>query len=139
MTAAINPGPVFAAGTAKSITAAQTTLPSMRGTILGWFKPMKVGVVTTDIADEGPEDGQAEEVVRWVETSGLFQPGGPEKLSFASEGERSWENATLHVFPQLDVPTKSVLLVNGQRFQVMARWDFSINGYIRYDMVQMPA
>lgn len=132
----INPGPVLCAGDAPTIESAQTTLPSMRGTVIGWFKPLKIGVVQTSIADEGPEDGQVQEVLRWIETSGVLQPGSPENLSVQPEGERSWENAVLHVFPQLNVPTGTKLQIAGMKFEVMARWDYSVNGYVKYELVQ---
>lgn len=133
---AINKGPVFRAGLAPSIVAAQTTLPSMRGTLTGWFKPMVIGVVTEAIAEGGDQDGQAKATVREVKTSGMMQPGDAEKLTIESQGQRSWDNFILHVYPQLDVKTDTRITVRGVPFRVMGKKDFTANGYIRYDLME---
>ena len=133
---AINRGPVFQAGLAKTIVSAQTTLPSMRGTLAGWAKPIVIGVVTTTIASEGDNDGQAQPSVRDVRTSGVLQPGDAEKLEIGAEGERSWANWVLHVYPQLDVPTDTRLQIEGKFYRVTGRTDYNANGFIRYDLAE---
>ena len=134
--AVINPGPVFQAGKAPTITAAQTTLPSMRGTVLGWFKPMIIGIVSTVIAESGDNDGQAVATIRELRTSGVIQAGNDEKLSPQAEGQRSWDNATLWVLPQLDVPTSTKIKIDGKLFLVMGKQDWSTNGFMRYDLTE---
>lgn len=132
----INVGPVFSAGMKGTIADCQSALPSMRATVLGWFKPLVIGVVSTVIADEGEDDGLAQVTVREVRTSGVIQPGDDERLDVRSEGERSWESAILHVFPQLDVPTGTKLRINGRQFEVMGKKDYVQNGFIRYKLTQ---
>lgn len=132
----INPGPVFSAGSAPTIEAAQSTLPYMASTIRGWFKPLTIGILSTVIAEAGDDQGEAKNTIRELLTSGVIQAGSPEKLSVQPEGERSWENATLHVLPQLDVPTGTKLQINGTLFEVMVRQDWSANGYMRYELIQ---
>lgn len=133
---AINKGPVFRAGLAPSIVAGQTTLPSVRGTLTGWFKPMTVGVVEEKIAQGGDNDGQAVATVREVKTSGLLQPGSDEVLAIKPEGQRSWQTWTMHVYPQLDVKTDTRITIAGVPYRVMTRKDFVANGYIRYGLVE---
>lgn len=134
--AVINAGPVFCAGRAGSITAAQTTLPSMRGTLAGWLKPMIIAIVTTAIAEGGDNDGQAVASEREIRTSGVLQPGDAEKLEIKTGGERSWANWVLHVYPQLDVATDTRLKINGTFYRVTSRTDYNANGYIRYDLAE---
>lgn len=132
----INPGPVFCAGRVKSIRAAQTTLPSMRSTLLGWLKPMVIGVVSTRISTDADTNGQAVSIMRDLSTSGLIQPGDAEKLSPAKEGERSWDNAILHVLPALDVPNGTRIIIKGVKYKVMGRYDYTANGYTKYELTE---
>lgn len=132
----INPGPVFQAGLAPSIEAAQTTQPSMRGTLAGWFKPMTIGVVTEAITGGGETDGQAKASVRELKTSGMMQPGDAEQLTIQSQGQRSWDNFMLHVYRQLDVRTDTRIIIKDVPYRVMGRKDFIANGYIRYDLME---
>ncbi len=133
---AINPGPVMSAGKNQTIVGAQTTQPSMRGTILGWFKPMIIAVVTEAIIPSGPRQGEVAQTEREIFTSGMMQPGDAEKLDVRAEGQRSWENWVLHVFPQLDVKTDTVIKIKGTPYRVMKRTDYIINGYVRYEIVE---
>lgn len=131
----INPGPVRRAGLARSITAAQTTLPSMRGTVLGWFKPMTVGVVEEKIAAGGDRDGQSVSTVREVRTSGVILPDD-EELEIKKEGQRTWARSILYVFPQLNVLTDTRVIIAGQAHRIMGKKNFTVAGYIRYKLME---
>ncbi len=133
---AINPGPVLSAGKNQTIVGAQTTQPSMRGTILGWFKPMIIAVVTETIIAQGPRQGEVGERESEVFTSGMMQPGDAERLDVRAEGQRSWENWVLHVFPQLDVQTDTIIKIKGTPYRVMRRTDYIANGYVRYEITE---
>ncbi len=132
---AINPGPVFRAGLAPSIVAAQTTLPSMRGTVLGWFKPMIVGIVTETIAAGGVRDGQSVSTVREMRTSGVII-ADEEEIDIKAEGQRSWARSFLYVLPQLDVATDTRLKIAGKFYRVTKKKNFTVNGYIRYVVLE---
>lgn len=132
---AVNPGPVFQAGTAPSIEAGQTTLPSMRGTLAGWFKPMIVGVVTFAIAKGGDRDGQSVPTTREVRTSGVLV-ADEEEMSVKPGGDRTLGRWVLHVYPQLNVPTDTRITIKGVPYTVMARRNFTANGYIRYKLTE---
>lgn len=132
---AINAGPVRRAGLAKSITDAQTTLPSMSGTLLNWFKPMIVGVVTEAIAAGGERDGQSVATVRQVRTSGVILPD-EEKLEIKSEGQRTWVRVVLYVHPNLNVQTDTRLTIKGTPYRIMGKKNRTASGFIRYKMIE---
>lgn len=131
----INVGPVFSAGKIRSIRNSLQALPNMRDTILGWFKPMVIGIITTAIVGDGDEAGEAKEISRELRTAGVVLPD-EENLRPDKEGERSWQNWVMWVLPQLDVATDTKLLIQGISYRVMGRKDFSANGYMRYHLTQ---
>lgn len=126
----INPGPVLSANK-RLVGEASFPLPSMRSTLLGWFRPMTIGVVSVEIIE-----GRSRETTREVKTSGLIQAGSPEVLEIKSDGNRSWENATLHTFPAFNVETNAIVNITGMTFRVVKKSDQSGYGFIRYELLQ---
>lgn len=130
MNPTINPGPVFSAGK-KKLNEQVCPAPSMRGTVLGWFKPLTMIFVTTTM-----KDGQAQAVERELKTSGMIQAGDPEKLEMKAEGERSWEWFVLHTLPNVQMQTDDRVSLAGVKYRVMSRTDWAANGFMRYNLIK---
>lgn len=130
MNSPINPGPVFSAGKRK-INEQVCPTPSMRGTVLGWFKPLTMIFLTSTVLD-----GQVKVVERQLKTSGMIQAGDPEKLEMKAEGERSWEWFVLHTLPNVEMQTDDRVSLSGVKYRVMNRTDWAANGYMRYDLIR---
>lgn len=132
------PGPVFSAGSLP-LRHSSGGQPFMGETLLDWFEPMVLGVITT-VIQTGEEDetqnGVAKETVREVATQGCFQAGTGEKLDIQSVGERSWQNGVLHTMSDFNVPTDSIIRNCAVRYRIKAKGDYSTNGFIRYELVE---
>lgn len=126
----MNPGPVMIA--AKTVRPAQAVpAPSMRDSILGWFRPIVVGYVQTNIQDEGNN----KPVTRELKTSGVLQPID-EKLVRQFSGARSWGHWWLHCLPNLTVNTNDVIRIDGKWYSVMEKADYTAYGYVRYMLIE---
>lgn len=127
-----NPGPVFSAGKTQRVGDAVPTV-NMKSSILGWFRPITVEVIqqTTD------EQGNVTFTPRALETSGVIQPI-VEKLKRYREGGRSWAAWELHCLPNFILNTNDRVTIRGRRFSVMGRTDYSENGFVIYDLQQLP-
>ena len=106
--------------------------PAIGDALLGLFAAIVVGVISTKINAAGV----ATETVREVRTAGVFQPGSGETLEIKEEGERSWANALLHTTSDFNVPTDSGIRIDGVRYRIMSKKDFSRNGFVRYELLE---
>ncbi len=130
MNPVINPGPVFSAGR-RRLTEQVCPTPSVRGTLLGWFRPLTMVFVKTTVTD-----GHAKPIEYELKTSGMIQAGDPEKLEMKAEGERSWEWFVLHTLPNVQMQTDDRVSIRGVKFRVMNRTDWADYGFMRYDCIR---
>lgn len=130
MNPAINPGPVFSAGR-RTLTDQVCPTPSVRATLLGWFRPLTMVFIENAVTD-----GKVKPIERELKTSGMLQAGDPEKLEMKAEGERSWEWFVLHTLPNVQMQTDDRVFVRGVKFRVMQRTDWVGYGYMRYDCIR---
>lgn len=130
------PGPIACAGDVP-LSDSSSGQPVMAEAILDYFRPITIGVVTTVVqnGDEDPtQDGVVKEITRTVRTAGVVRPGGPEKLEVLSGGERSWQSSVLYTTPDFNVDTDTKIVIEGTNYRVMSSTDYSVNGYVRYDL-----
>lgn len=127
-----NPGPVFSAGSTQRVADA-VPIVNMRSSILGWFRPITVGLTQQSVGD----DGMVKLTVREVATSGVLQPLG-EKLDRKSEGGRSWSHWELHCLPNLVLNTNDRITVKGSYYTVMEMMDYSSEGFVIYKLAKAP-
>ncbi len=130
------PGPI-ALGREVPLSASSSGQPVMEA-ILDWFRPMTIGVVSSK--PQGGADpaaaGVTRQSTREVKTEGCLQAGDGEKLEILDEGERSIASGLLHTTPDFNVPNDSAIVIDKVRFRVMSKKDFSVNGFIRYEITQ---
>lgn len=130
-------GPVASAGLTP-LSRSSSGQPIMSEAILDWFRPMTIGVVTAEIqgSDDPTMDGVAKSIVRFVTTNGCVQPGKATKLDIQAGGERSWASCVMHTTPDFNLDTDNVVLIEDTRYRIMEARDFSVNGYIRYELAE---
>ncbi len=121
-----NPGPYPSASRLDYQDCIATT-PSVRETVLGWLRPITLGLVTTRI-----EDGQSIPTTREVNTSGCVQPMRPRELAIKPEGERAWGWYVLYVTPEIALKADDKVIFKGVTYRVMDKMDWSEYGYVRY-------
>jgi hypothetical protein len=112
-----------------------STQPDVRTAFLGWLNPMDAIRITQGV----DANGFPVNVETHIKFKGCLQPARYERTEFQrKEGERSWESWLLFI----DVSSGVDLLVNdrivwrGDRFKVMNREDWGLNGYLCYDCIK---
>jgi hypothetical protein len=107
------------------------TVPDVSGGMTDWFQPM----VFTQVQKE-TDAFQVVETPTNVSFRGVIQPLTGRKLELKPEGQRAWTWLLLHSDPSLTLNVDEVVTYNGVQTRVMARKDFSLYGYVEYELVQ---
>ena len=107
-------------------------MPNMANTLNGWEVPLSLVKVTQKIVDG--EADKSEELIRFM---GVWQPLRDEQLQFKPEGQRSWEWIWIHAKSgSLNLQTQDKVIFNDKRYKVMNVKDYSLNGFIEYQLVR---
>lgn len=115
----------------RTVSESAGSLPNMAGTLNGWMRPLKVGIVT-----KTQENFQVKESVRNFESAGVIQPFSPRQLAIKPEGERSWKWVMLHCVASLKMTTDDAPIINGVRYRVMGVFPYGDYGFLQYELVQ---
>lgn len=106
-------------------------MPQMSATLSGWEVPLTLVRVFQDI-DEGDKVTRTQK----IDFMGCWQPLKDEDLQFKPEGQRSWQWVWIHAKSgTLNLETGDKVIFNEKRFKVMAVKDYSLNGFIEYQLV----
>ena len=109
-----------------------TKMPQMGNTLNGWEVPLTLIKVLQSTTDG--DLTTTEEEVRFM---GVWQPLRDEQLQFKPEGQRSWEWVWIHAKSgELNLQTADKVVFNNKRFKVMNVKDYSLNGFIEYELVR---
>ena len=105
-------------------------MPNMANTLSGWEVPITfVKIIQT--VQEG--DLVTEQIP--IKFMGVWQPLKDEALELKPEGQRSWEWYWLHVRSgSVELETADKILFLGKRFKIITRKDYSLNGFIEYEI-----
>lgn len=106
-------------------------MPQMNTTLIGWEVPLSLVKITQDITEDG-DLSTTETLVRFL---GVWQPLRAEQLELKPEGQRSWEWYWIHAKTgTLNLDTADKVVFNDKQFKVMAVKDYSLNGFIEYEL-----
>ena len=106
-------------------------LPDMSNTLTGWEVPLSLTKITQSIVD-----GDAVKTEEKINFQGVFQPLREEQLQSKPEGQRSWAWYWIHAKAgTLNLSTQDKIIFNKVRYKVMAVKDYSLYGYIEYQIV----
>jgi hypothetical protein len=125
-------GPLISAG--KIDLANVAPGPDMGSAIVGWCRPMKLGVQRI----RAGAGGDAETFTRFVETSGVLLASKPQKLLIkdSGEGTRNWKWWTLYTLTDPKAQNGDVLEIDGRQFKILEVNDRLQFGYMRYVCVE---
>lgn len=107
-------------------------MPQMSDTFNGWQVPLTLEQVFQDIVE-----GDKVEAAKLINFQGVWQPLKDEELQSKPEGQRSWEWIWIHaVSGSLNLETGDKVIFNKKRYKIMAVKDYSLNGFIEYQLVR---
>lgn len=107
-------------------------MPQMSDTLNGWQVPLTLEQIFQDIVE-----GDKVETTKLISFQGVWQPLRDEELQFKPEGQRSWEWIWIHaVSGSLNLETGDKVIFNQKRYKIMAVKDYSLNGFIEYQLVR---
>lgn len=107
-------------------------MPQMSDTFTGWQVPLTLEQVFQDIVE-----GDKVEAAKLITFQGVWQPLKDKKLQSKPEGQRSWEWIWIHaVSGSLNLETGDKVIFNKKRYKIMAVKDYSLNGFIEYQLVR---
>lgn len=107
-------------------------MPNMTNTLNGWEVPLTLIRIKQEIIDGDAQ--YSEEFIRFL---GVWQPLRDEELQFKPEGQRSWEWIWIHAKSgNLNLNTQDKVIFNNKRYKVMNVKDYSLNGFIEYQLVR---
>ena len=106
--------------------------PQMSSTLTGWEVPLTLVKITQSIVE-----GDSVKTETEINFMGVWQPLRDEQLQFKPEGQRSWEWVWIHAKSgTLNLKTQDKILFNSKRYKVMSVKDYSLNGFIEYELVR---
>lgn len=107
-------------------------MPQLDSALTGWEIPLTLVRVYQDIV-EGDLVAREEK----IDFMGVWQPLKSEELQFKPEGQRSWEWVWIHAKAgTLNLQTADKVIFNNKRYKVMAVKDYSLNGFIEYNLIR---
>ena len=106
-------------------------MPQMNTTLSGWQVPLQIEKVRQKIVK-----GFVSFETELINFLGVWQPLKDEQLQFKPEGQRSWTWIWIHAKSgTLNLITQDKVIFNEKRYKVMSVKDYSLNGYIEYELV----
>lgn len=109
-----------------------SSMPNVADVLSGWQVPLELIRITQSV-----NDGDAVYTEEFIPFQGVWQPLRDEELQFKPEGQRSWEWIWIHaVAGMLNLNTADKVVFQNKRYKVMSIKDYSLNGYIEYQLVR---
>ena len=106
-------------------------MPNMKTTLSGWESPLTLVKITQNVIE-----GDVVQTETKIDFLGVWQPLRDEQLQFKPEGLRSWPWFWIHAKAgTLNLQTQDKIIFQGKRYKVMNVKDYSLNGYIEYEVI----
>lgn len=106
-------------------------LPQLNNPVASWSIPITLIKIVQSIVD-----GDRVETQQKITFKGVVQPLTDEKLQYKEVGERSWSWFWIHaVAGTLNLQTQDRIIWNNKKFKVMSVKDYSLYGYIEYEVI----
>ena len=107
-------------------------MPQMAMTLTGWEVPLTLTKMIQSV-----NDGFVSFTEQTFNFMGAWQPLKDEQLQFLPENQRSWEWIWIHAkASELNLQTADKIIFNNKRYKVMSVKDYSLNGFIEYQLVR---
>lgn len=107
-------------------------MPNMRNTLTGWEVPLTLVKIKQEVVDG--DVIKSEQLINFL---GCWQPLRDEELQFKPENQRSWSWYWIHAKSgTLNLQTQDKIIFQGERFKVMGVKNYSLNGFIEYQIIR---
>lgn len=109
----------------------ESGMPQMAHVLDGWEVPLTLVKIIQDVVDGDLVYSEIRFNFR-----GVWQPLRDEQLELKPEGQRSWEWIQLHVKSgsELNLETADKVIFRNELFKVIEKKDYSLNGYVEYQL-----
>ena len=107
-------------------------MPQMQNALSGWEVPLTLTKMIQSV-----NNGFVSFTEQTFNFMGVWQPLKDEQLQFLPENQRSWEWIWIHAkASEVNLQTADKVIFNDKRYKVMAVKDYSLNGFIEYQLVR---
>lgn len=108
--------------------------PQITTALNGWESKLILVRITQSVVN----DGLVQENAQQIEFSGVVQPLSPKQLLLKPEGERAWTWLQIHVMNNspMNLNDNDRIMYRGRKYKIMARNDYTANGYMEYHAVE---
>ena len=107
------------------------SMPRVNAALNGWFSNIVLQVVA-----QTNDKGLLQQTQTEVSFKGVIQPLQAEKIQLKAEGQRSFRWLQIHCATGNPLSPNDRIEYDGQRYKVMDKLDYSLNGYIEYHCVE---
>ena len=80
-------------------------------------------------------NGLAQKVPIYIKTLASIQPLSARALAVKPEGQRNWQWLQLHTGTNVDLKNNDRIKIKGTLYKVMAKYDYSRNGFFEFHVV----
>ena len=116
----------------KTLANTNFNFPQMANTLTGWEIPLTFIKIV-----QGTNDGDLTITEKPIKFMGVWQPLRMENLLSKPEGQRSWSWYWVHAKSgTIDLQTADKFLYANKRYKVMSVKDYSLNGFIEYEVIE---
>lgn len=106
-------------------------VPDVSGALTSYFQQMVFQKLTKTVSGF-----QLVETALNLNFRGVIMPLSAQKLQMKPEGQRQWIWQQLYADPSLFLNPDDGIAYNGIYYRVMAKTDYTLYGYVTYDLVQ---
>jgi hypothetical protein len=106
-------------------------LPNVANAVAGYCLPITVKRLTKTLVN-----GDLVETEDVQSGRGAIQPFTASQLMIKPEGQRTWVWEALYVVSGVDLSLDDVVTIFDRDFRVMSKRDFTLYGYIKYELVE---
>jgi len=109
-----------------------SSMPQMSDTLTGWEIPLSLVKIIQNVVE-----GELSYTEQKIDFKGVWQPLKDEQLELKPEGQRSWQWIWIHAKAgTLNLTTADKVVFNYIRYKVMSVKNYSLNGYIEYQLIE---
>lgn len=106
------------------------TVPDVSGALRNWFQPMTFSKVTKTVVNF-----KVTEIFEVIDFMGVVDPI-IDTLEMRARGQRVWDDFTVYTQPGVPLIQDDVVIYLGVQYRVKSKTDYTIYGYIAYNLVQ---
>lgn len=107
------------------------SVPDVSGALQSYYQKMVFTLITKSVLNF-----QVVETPSNINIHGTIQPFSARQLQLKPEGQRAWTWYTLHATAATTLKVDDVVIYLGTQYRIMAQTNFSLYGYMLYEMIE---